>query len=87
MDKGLQLLFEDRVDAVIADYPFCAFAAFRYQEKGLIAGEAHLTYEPVGIALPPNDPLLANWVENFLGELEGNGNLSALGERWFEDGS
>jgi ABC-type amino acid transport substrate-binding protein len=45
------------------------------------------TYEPLGIALPANDPLLVNWVENFLASLEGSGDLSRLRARWFLDGS
>jgi polar amino acid transport system substrate-binding protein len=46
-----------------------------------------LTYEPIGIALPANDPLLINLVENFLGAFEGSGELEELRERWFENGS
>jgi polar amino acid transport system substrate-binding protein len=87
LDRALNLLFEDKVDAVVADYPFCAVAAFRNKQERLIAGEARFTYEPLGIALSSKDPLLVNWVENFLDRLEGSGNLDILTLRWFESSS
>jgi polar amino acid transport system substrate-binding protein len=45
------------------------------------------TYEPLGIAVPANDPHLINWTGNFLGLLEGSGKMKMLKKRWFEDGS
>ena len=50
-DEALGLLFEDKIDVLIADYPFCAYTAFRHQEKGLVAGQSRLTFEPLGIAV------------------------------------
>ena len=84
--KAIDLLFQNKIDALIADYPFCAFSAFRYRDKGLIAGEARLTFEPLGIAMP-EDTLLINWIQNFMGMLEGSGKLKGLTKRWFQDGS
>jgi polar amino acid transport system substrate-binding protein len=87
LDEAVGMLIENRIDALIADYPFCAVAAFRYQEKGLIAGKARFTFEPLGIALSANDPLLINWVENFLAGLKGTGSLEGLTNRWFKNAS
>ncbi len=42
-----------------------------------------LTYEPIGIALPANDPLFVNWTENFLARMEGTGILDEIGKHWF----
>lgn len=85
-DDALEMLFTDKIDALIADYPFCAFTAFRHGDKGLVAGQAKLTYEPLGIAVP-EDALLVNWLGNFMMMLEGSGQLNALNNRWFKDGS
>jgi len=85
-DEAIDMLLNNKIDALIADYPFCAFAAFRYKEKGLVAGEAKLTYEPLGIAVL-EDTLLINWLQNFMMMLQGSGQLNALSERWFKDGS
>ena len=85
-DEAIELLFQDKVDALVADYPFCAFSAFRYQDKGLVAGQSKFTVEPLGIAVP-EDTLLINWLGNFLSMLEASGQMKALNKRWFQDGS
>jgi polar amino acid transport system substrate-binding protein len=76
---------EDKVDAVVADFPVCAFTAFRNQDKNLTAGEARLTFEPLGIAVA-EDALLINWLENFMMILSGGGELERLQKRWFQEG-
>ena len=85
-DEALDFLFNDKVDVLIADYPYCAFTAFRHQEKGLVAGQARLTFEPLGIAVK-EDTLLINWLNNYMKMLDGSGQLSKLNDRWFKDSS
>jgi polar amino acid transport system substrate-binding protein len=85
IDEAVGLLFEDKVDAVVADFPVCAFTAFRNQDKNLTAGEARLTFEPLGIAVA-EDALLINWLENFMMILSGGGELERLQKRWLQDG-
>lgn len=85
-DEALGLLFDDKVDVLIADYPYCAFTAFRHQEKGLVAGQSRLTFEPLGIAVK-EDTLLINWLSNYMKMLEGSGQLSMLNDRWFKNSS
>ena len=85
-DEAVEMLFQDKIDALIADYPFCAFTAFRYEDKGLIAGQSKLTFEPLGIAVS-EDVLLINWLQNFMMALEGSGQLKIMNQRWLKDGS
>jgi polar amino acid transport system substrate-binding protein len=85
-DEAVDMLLRDKVNAVVADYPFCAFASFRYQDKGLVAGQSKFTVEPLGIAIP-EDALLINWLSNFLIMLEASGQMKNLTEKWFQDGS
>ena len=84
-DDALDMLIQDKITAIIADYPFCAFAAFRYRDKDLVAGQSRLTFEPLGIAVQP-DTLLLNWLRNFLIMLDGSGQLKLLSQKWFENG-
>ena len=72
---------------MVADYPFCMVSSHRYKDKKLATTDEPFTYEPLGIALPPNDPLLVNVLENFLMTLEGSGSLKRLTDRWFKDAS
>jgi polar amino acid transport system substrate-binding protein len=83
-DQAVSMVIQEKVDAFIADYPICVLSVLRYPGKELAALVAPSSYEPLGIALPPNDPLLVNWVNNFLGMLEGRGELDRLKKRWFE---
>lgn len=84
-DEAVEMVLTDKVHALIADYPICAVSVLRYPDRGLVSVLTRLTYEPIGIALPPNDPLLINWVENFLNRLEGSGQLDLLREYWLQD--
>jgi len=84
-DEAIDLLLKKKVDVVVADYPFCALTAYRYQDKGLLAGKAPLSFEPLGIAMP-EDTLLINWVQNFLILLQGNGQLQEMHKKWLTGG-
>lgn len=84
--QAIELLLNDKTDAVIADYPFCAYMAVRYSEKELAVGETKLTVEPLGIAMQ-EDVLLINAVENSLKALNLTGVMTDLKEKWFESSS
>lgn len=86
-DEGIQMVIQDKAHALVADYPVCVVSVFRYPEAKLSSLLTPLSYEPIGIAIPSNDPLLMNWVTNFLNTVEGSGMLEDLMEKWFEDGS
>jgi len=84
-DKALAQVIEGKADAMVADYPFCALAVLRNPGKKLITLDEPFTFEPLGIALPGDDPLLINWVQNYLMTLEGSDGLQTLLDRWFKD--
>jgi polar amino acid transport system substrate-binding protein len=46
-----------------------------------------LAIEPVGIAIPNDDPQFANLVRNYLNTLEKTGLNTRLRQKWFEDDS
>ena len=85
-DEAIEMILADKVDVLVADYPFCALTAYRYVDKGLAAGQSPLTFEPIGIAMR-EDPLLINWVQNFLMTLEGSGELKKLRTKWLSGGA
>ena len=85
-DEAIEMLLQDKVMAVVADYPFCAFSAFRHKDKGLVSGQSKLTFEPLGIAIR-EDALLINWLGNFVNMLEASGQVKILTEKWFQSGS
>jgi polar amino acid transport system substrate-binding protein len=86
-DTAVQMVIDDEVDALVADYPICALSVLRHPLAGLSMLVTPFTVEPLGIALPADDPLFVNLVENYLNTLEGTGLLTQLKARWFSDGS
>jgi len=86
-DGAVELVRSGKAHAMIADYPICLVSVFRYPEDGLLTVVTPLTYEPIGIAVPANDPLLVNWLENFLHTMEASGNLESIADYWLEDAS
>jgi polar amino acid transport system substrate-binding protein len=85
--QAVAMLREDKAVAMVADYPICLVSVYRYPDAGFATLDKPISYEPIGIALPPNDPLLLNWVQNFLNTLEKTGEMGLLIERWFKDTS
>ena len=86
-DQAVAMVRNDKAVAMVADYPICMVSVYRYPDAGLVTLAKPISYEPIGIALPPNDPLLVNWVQNVLHFLEKTGELEALTQRWFKDTS
>jgi polar amino acid transport system substrate-binding protein len=86
-DQAVAMVRNDKAVAMVADYPICMVSVFRYPDAKLGTLEKPISYEPIGVALPPNDPLLVNWVQNFLQTLEKTGQTKMLMEKWFKDTS
>ncbi|MGD8961842.1 MAG: transporter substrate-binding domain-containing protein [Desulfobacterales bacterium] len=81
-DEAVKMVLDDKVHAMVADYPIAVVSVFRYPEQGLLSVVTTLTYEPIGIGVPAGDPLLINWVENFLAIAERTGLLEEFNRRW-----
>jgi polar amino acid transport system substrate-binding protein len=73
-------------DGLIADLPFVRFQIARNPDLGLATLPAPFTTEPLGIALPPNSPLFANLVQNYLNTLDNTGRLIQMKARWLNGG-
>ena len=85
-DEAVDMVLQDKAQAMVADYPICVVSVFRYPEAGLLSVVTQLTYEPIGIAIPANDPLMMNWTRNTLNNIEGSGILDELKLKWFAEG-
>lgn len=84
-DEAIDLLMRKNVDVVVADFQFCSLTAYRHRDKGLLAGKAPLSFEPLGIAMP-EDTMLVNWMQNFLLLLQGDGRLKEKHKKWLNGG-
>jgi polar amino acid transport system substrate-binding protein len=86
-DEAVDMVIQGKVDALVADYPVCVVSVLRYPNEGLVSVITPLTHEPLGIAVPPGDSHLINWLENSLRAYEGTGGLKEADKRWFESSS
>jgi polar amino acid transport system substrate-binding protein len=86
-DQAVNMVKNDKAQAMIADLPICQVSVFRYPDAKLITLDKPLSYEPIGAALPPGDPLLVNMVENTLRLIEKTGDLETLIQKWLKDTS
>src|SRR5262249_56609961 len=84
-DEAISLVSQGKADIMVADLPACVVTVARYPDRGLFALATPLPREPIGIALPANDPLLVNWTQNWLREMEAGGNLELMKDLWFQN--
>ena len=83
--QAVAMVRDDKAIAMVADYPICLVSVYRYADAGLATLSKPISYEPIGVPLPAGDPLLVNWVQNYLNTLEKTGAMEALVDRWFKD--
>lgn len=83
-EAALKLVLDGKAKAAIADFPFCALSSFRYADQNIVTTDKAFTFEPLGIALNQDDPLLHNLLQNFLLLLQGSGRMEEMQARWFK---
>jgi len=86
-NQAVEMILNGKADALVADKPICVITMLKNQSKELVMTEDPLTIEPIGMALPPNDPQFLNLVEKYLTSLELSGILQHLEKKWFDDGA
>ena len=87
LDQAVQKVVSGEVDALVADRETCFFAVLRYPDQGLIASPATFTLEPMGIAVPLDEPQLANLLRTYFTALAESGALERAQTVWFKDPS
>jgi len=86
LDSLVPQIVSGEIDGLIGDLPYVRFALARHPDEGLAELPAPFTTEPLGIALPPDSPLLVNLVQNYLNALEYTGRLIQMKVRWLGGG-
>jgi polar amino acid transport system substrate-binding protein len=86
-EAAVENVIAGSADALIADLPICVVQRARRPDAGLLVRAEPITFEPIGVALPPDDPLFVNLVENYIASLEKTGILMALRDKWITDAS
>jgi polar amino acid transport system substrate-binding protein len=87
LDEAVRKVMTGEVDALVADRETCIFAVLRYPDEGLIASNTPFTLEPMGIAVPLDQPRLANLLRTYFSALSETGALDEAKAFWFKDPS
>ncbi len=87
LGEAIQMVIDSEADALVADRETCAFAVLRFPDAGLIDAGAVFTIEPMGIAVPLDEPRLANLVQTYLNALAERGTLEKAQQFWLKDPS
>ncbi len=87
LDEAIRKVISGDVDALIADRETNSFAVLRHADQGLIASTATFTVEPMGIAVPIDQPQLANLIQAYMNALLDSGALQKSQKFWFKDPS
>ncbi len=83
--QAVAMVRDDKALAMVADAPICLVSVYRYPEAGFATLDKPLSYEPIGVALPPNDPLLVNLVQNIISTLHKTGEMETIMKQWFRN--
>lgn len=85
VDAGTDKVAKGEAKAMMTDFPICLSVMKRHPDEGFQSVISLLTYEPIGMALPANDPLFINMAENFIVRAETVGLMDILKLKWFGD--
>lgn len=86
-DEAVKLVMEDKAAAMVSDAEIIAVTMMRYPNSDLTALSEPLTIEPIGMALPTNDYLFLNLIENYFATMQMTGLLEQLQANWFDNGN
>lgn len=86
-ETAVRMVIDDKADAMIGDFLACGLGVWRNPNAGLFAPPTPFTTEAIGIALPADDFLFVNLVQNYLTMLQQTGLLTQLQAKWLTEGS
>jgi len=85
-EEAVKLILDKQATAMIADMPACVLTVFKNPHADLATPSQPFSIEPVGIALPANDPRLKDLLEIYIDSFESTGLLEDLRTKWLEGG-
>ncbi len=82
-EEAISMVREEKVSAMLSEYPICK-AIISNNPDEFVSVFSNLTYEPIGIAIAPQNTHLINWTQNFLTRADKVGLLEFIALRWFK---
>ena len=81
--EGAIEVMNGKADAFVYDMPFNAHYSNQNPGK-LLHLDQPFTYEPLSFGVRKGDPDFLNWLNNFLGQIKGDGTYDKIYAKWFE---
>jgi len=82
-EEAIAMVRNSKVSAMLSEFPICK-AIISNNPDEFVSVFSNLTYEPIGIAVAPQNTHLANWTHNFLTRADNVGLLELLAIKWFK---
>ena len=82
-EEAISMVRDSKVSGMLSEYPMCA-AILANNPNEFVSVSSNLTYEPIGIAIAPQNTHLLNWTQNFLTRADNVGLFEALATKWFK---
>ena len=83
-DEAVAMVKDGRVAAMMSEYPMCKSIITSNPDENFVAAFSNLTYEPIGIAIAPQNTHFTNWTEHFMTRADNVGLLKVLATKWFK---
>ena len=83
-EEAISLIREEKVAAFLSEYPVCKAVIANNPNDKFVSVFTSLTYDPIGIAIAPQNTHLINWTQNFLVRADKVGLLNVLATKWFK---
>ena len=83
-EEAITMIRNHEVAAFLSEYPVCKAIIANNPNDKFISVFSNLTYDPIGIAVAPQNAHLLNYTQNFLVRAEHVGLLKVLAIKWFK---
>ena len=83
-DEAVAMVRDGKVSAMMSEYPMCKSIITSNPDDNFIAAFSNLTYEPIGVAIAPQNIHLQNWTQNFIVRANNVGLFQVLAAKWFK---
>ncbi len=83
-EEAVEMVRNGSVTAMLSEFPICKSIITSNPDDNFIAAFSNLTYEPIGVAIAPQNAHLENWTQNFMLRANQAGLFKVLSQKWFK---
>jgi len=83
-EEAVTMVRELKVSALLTEFPICKSVITSNPNDNFVSVFSKLTYEPIGVAVAPENTHLLNWTQNFLTRAKDVGLTEVLATKWFK---